>query len=55
MFGTDEIVWPDAFGVAIDNINSMHSLTPEEKADIFYNNAALFFHLDRAKPQPSTR
>jgi uncharacterized protein len=55
MFGTDEIVWPDAFGVAIDNVNSTPSLTPEEKADIFYNNAARFLQLDHTKAQPSGR
>ena len=55
MFGTDEIVWPDAFGVAIDNINSMSSLTAGEKADIFYNNAARFFRLDSSKADASRR
>ena len=55
MFGTDGIVWPDAFGVAIDNVRSTPSLTPDQKADIFYNNAARFFQLDRAKTQPSGR
>ena len=49
MFGTDEIVWPDAFGVAIDHIQSAPFLTPEEKRDIFYNNAARFLHLAPAK------
>lgn len=48
MFGTDEIVWPDAFGVAIDNINSADFLTPAEKSDIFYNNAAQFLGLEKA-------
>jgi predicted TIM-barrel fold metal-dependent hydrolase len=47
MFGTDEIVWPDAFGVAIDNINSADFLTPAEKSDIFYNNAARFLGLEK--------
>ena len=46
MFGTDGIVWPDAFGLAIDNVNSTPNLTPQQKEDIFYNNAARFFHLD---------
>ena len=55
MFGTDGIVWPDAFGIAIDNINSTPSLTPEEKADIFYNNAARFLQLDKAKTESSGR
>jgi hypothetical protein len=49
MFGTDEIVWPDAFGVAIDNINSADFLTPGEKSDIFYNNAARFLRLEKAE------
>ena len=45
MYGTDGIVWPDAFGIAIENINSTPSLTQAEKSDIFYNNAARFFQL----------
>jgi uncharacterized protein len=48
MFGTDEIVWPDAFGVAIDHIQSANFLTAEEKRDIFYNNAAKFLGLASA-------
>jgi predicted TIM-barrel fold metal-dependent hydrolase len=48
MFGTDEIVWPDAFGVAIDNINSADFLTPAEKSDIFYDNAARFLGLEKS-------
>jgi len=48
MFGTDEIVWPDAFGVAIDNINSADFLTPAQKSDIFYNNAARFLGLEKS-------
>ncbi len=47
MFGTDEIVWPDAFKVAIDNVNSADFLTPGEKSDIFYDNAARFLGLEK--------
>lgn len=46
MFGTDGIVWPDAFGVAIANVASTPALTAEQKSDIFYNNAARFLRLD---------
>jgi predicted TIM-barrel fold metal-dependent hydrolase len=55
MFGTDGIVWPDAFAVAIDNVRSTPSLTPELKADIFYNNAVRFFRLDSPKAQSQGR
>jgi hypothetical protein len=48
MFGTDGIVWPDAFAIAIENVRSAPFLTPEQKADIFYNNAARFLDLEAA-------
>ncbi len=48
MFGTDQIVWPDAFGVAIERIRSAKFLTEEQKRDIFYNNAARFFRLEKS-------
>lgn len=43
MFGTDEMAWPDAIGLAIQNVDSADFLTAEQKADIFYNNAMRFF------------
>ena len=46
MYGTDGIVWPDAFAMAIQNIETAKFMTEEEKADIFYNNAALFLQLN---------
>ena len=47
MFGSDQMVWPDAIGLAIDGIESAKFLTPDQKRDIFYNNAARFLKLDR--------
>ena len=47
MYGTDGIVWPDAFAMAIRNIETAAFLSEEEKADIFYNNAALFLRLSK--------
>ncbi len=52
MFGSDQMVWPEVIGRAIEGVNSATFLTPEEKRDIFYNNAAEFFRLDKnVKPR----
>lgn len=45
-FGTDQMIWPEAIGIAVDRMNSLDFLTAEEKADIFYNNAAEFLGLE---------
>lgn len=49
LFGTDQMVWHDAIGIAIERVNSLEFLSLEEKADIFYNNAASFLELDEAE------
>ena len=52
MFGSDQMVWPEVIGPAIEGVNSATFLTPGQKGDIFYNNAAEFFRLDKnAKPR----
>jgi len=45
MFGSDQMVWPEAIGMAIEGIESAKFLTKVEKRDIFYNNAARFLKL----------
>jgi len=50
LFGSDQMIWPEAIGMAIDGIESADFLTAEQKRDIFYNNAARFLRLDQ---QPS--
>ena len=45
MFGTDQMGWPDAIGMAIEVIESVEFLTEDQRRDIFYNNAARFLHL----------
>jgi predicted TIM-barrel fold metal-dependent hydrolase len=45
MFGTDQMIWPEAIGLAIEGIESADFLSTEQKADIFYNNAARFLRL----------
>jgi len=46
LFGSDQMVWPEAIGMAVEGIESAAFLTQEEKRDIFYNNAVRFLKLD---------
>ncbi|HUE82341.1 MAG TPA: amidohydrolase family protein [Pyrinomonadaceae bacterium] len=56
MFGSDEDVWPEAIGMAIEGIESATFLTEEQKRDIFYNNAARFLRLDeKQEAKPASR
>ena len=48
MFGSDHMYWPEAIGMAVDAIEAAEFLTPEEKRDIFYNNAVRFLRLEGA-------
>ena len=43
MFGSDQMVWPDALEFAIQNVESATYLTDDQKRDIFYHNAVRFF------------
>jgi predicted TIM-barrel fold metal-dependent hydrolase len=45
MFGSDQMNWPDMIDRAIDAIESAPMLTPQQRRDIFYNNAARFLRL----------
>jgi predicted TIM-barrel fold metal-dependent hydrolase len=45
MFGSDQMRWPEAIGLAIDRVNRLDFLTVDEKQDIFYDNAAKFLGL----------
>ena len=45
MFGSDQMQWPETIGRAIEAIESADFLSPEQKRDIFYNNAARFLGL----------
>ncbi|HYM78444.1 MAG TPA: amidohydrolase family protein [Candidatus Dormibacteraeota bacterium] len=45
MFGSDEMVWPDAVSAGIDSIEKDPLLTPEQKRNILYNNAARFLRV----------
>lgn len=45
MFGSDQMVWPDAIPAAIDAIRSAPFLTAQQKRDILHDNAARFLRL----------
>lgn len=45
LFGSDQMIWPEAFAVAIDSITDAPFLSEEQKRDILYNNAARFLRL----------
>jgi predicted TIM-barrel fold metal-dependent hydrolase len=45
MFGSDQMGWPDAIGLAIAGVDSAPFLTSDQKHDIFYGNATTFFLL----------
>jgi len=45
MFGTDQLQWPKLMSYSISIIQNADYLTPEEKRDILYNNAARFLRL----------
>jgi predicted TIM-barrel fold metal-dependent hydrolase len=53
LFGSDEMVWPRTIEVAIQSIEAAHFLTPEQKRDIFYNNAVRFLRLKDASASSS--
>lgn len=45
LFGSDQMVWPETIELAIESIESADFLTPEQKRDIFFNNAVRFLRL----------
>ena len=45
MFGSDQMFWPNAIGLAIQGVDSATFLTEAQKQDIFFNNAARFYKL----------
>lgn len=46
LFGSDQMYWPEAIGMAVEGIESATFLTTEEKRDIFYNNTVRFLGLE---------
>jgi predicted TIM-barrel fold metal-dependent hydrolase len=48
MFGSDQMVWPDAIPIAIANIESARFLSAAQRRDILHDNAARFLRLPDA-------
>ena len=46
LFGSDQMFWPQAIGMAVEGIESATFLTESEKRDIFYNNAVRFIEIN---------
>ena len=49
LFGSDQMVWPQAIEAAIGSIEAAPFLSKKQKRDILYNNAARFLRVDPAK------
>jgi uncharacterized protein len=49
MFGSDQMVWPEAIDRAIASIEDAPFLSETQKRDILYNNAARFLRLSEAE------
>lgn len=49
MFGSDQMQWPETITLAIEAIQTAEFLSAEQKADIFYNNAARFLRLSESE------
>jgi predicted TIM-barrel fold metal-dependent hydrolase len=45
LFGADQMVWPYAISIAIEAMERAAFLTPEQRRDIFHDNAARFLRL----------
>ena len=45
MFGSDQMVWPEAIELAINGVDSASFLSDVQKRAIFYGNAARFLRL----------
>ena len=45
MYGSDQMAWEDAITLSIQHVENAPFLSEEQKADIFYNNAARFYSI----------
>lgn len=49
MFGSDQMIWPEAIRIAIETVEDADFLSDDQKRDIFYFNAARFLRLTDAQ------
>jgi predicted TIM-barrel fold metal-dependent hydrolase len=45
MFGSDQMVWPEAITSSINFLDALDFLSKEEKQNIFYDNAKRFLDI----------
>jgi predicted TIM-barrel fold metal-dependent hydrolase len=50
LFGSDQMIWPQAIDLSIETIESADFLTSQEKRDILHDNAVRFLRLDARRP-----
>jgi predicted TIM-barrel fold metal-dependent hydrolase len=50
LFGSDQMVWPEAIDMSVAAIESADYLTAEQRGDIFFHNAARFLRLEPTTP-----
>jgi predicted TIM-barrel fold metal-dependent hydrolase len=50
LFGSDQMVWPEAIEMAVARVQEADYLTPQQRSDIFYDNAARFLRLQPTTP-----
>ena len=51
LFGSDQMVWPEAIDAAIATIEQAPVLSARQKRDILHDNAARFLRLDARPPR----
>jgi len=51
MFGTDQLIWPKLMDASISVIEGATYLSPQQRRDILYNNAARFLRLNQTKTE----
>lgn len=49
MYGTDQLIWPKLMAYSIGIIQNADYLTPQQKRDVLYNNAARFLRLNTSE------
>jgi predicted TIM-barrel fold metal-dependent hydrolase len=51
MFGSDQMLWPEAISRGIEAIETARFLSVEQKRNILYNNAARFLRVEKTKDE----
>ncbi|MFC2079301.1 amidohydrolase family protein [Candidatus Bipolaricaulota bacterium] len=54
MFGTDQMIWPEAVGMSVTAVETATFLTEEQKRRIYFDNAAEFLKLDKGLYMPGS-